>query len=405
MKSFSAEAEDRALLDHLAVIVAPGGVCRLHRLHLGDVARHQEVHEAGRVLAADRIFDQRRNVVDGGAGAGREVLGLHRIEEGRRIGAHPPDPAVAVHQRLHGRVERRLPSGRGLRCWTWVIVRLPRLECDLERPGDPSPLPSPTRGEGGFNSLRIVTVPLFDTACLPRGITAATASPLPLRERDRVRGRRVIAVIMPPSLCPMDFRISRAAFAPAAPETLPPGWAPAPQSQRPGIGNAVLLVLAGRAEEEHLSSVTSPWCHWPPARPNWVSRSCGVSTSEAAMRVRRPRRHDVERIDRALQHLAAGFIWRRLAELVGRVLEQDRGDMLAARREARIGQGRNHDLERGAYRQRGHISRNRRRARHNRASAPTPCGRCGTSRRPANHPVRDGPWRHSRSCGDAGSAS
>src|SRR6185369_5326477 len=32
------------------------------------------------------------------------------------------------------------------------------------------------------------------------------------------------------------FRISRAALAPGRPETLPPGWAPAPQSQRPGTG-------------------------------------------------------------------------------------------------------------------------------------------------------------------------
>ena len=32
------------------------------------------------------------------------------------------------------------------------------------------------------------------------------------------------------------FKISRAALAPGRPETLPPGWAPAPQSQRPGTG-------------------------------------------------------------------------------------------------------------------------------------------------------------------------
>ena len=29
---------------------------------------------------------------------------------------------------------------------------------------------------------------------------------------------------------------SRAALAPGSPETLPPGWAPAPQNQSPGTG-------------------------------------------------------------------------------------------------------------------------------------------------------------------------
>ena len=48
-----AEAEDRAFLDHPAVVVAPGGVDDLHRLDLGHVAGDQEIDEARRVAAAD----------------------------------------------------------------------------------------------------------------------------------------------------------------------------------------------------------------------------------------------------------------------------------------------------------------------------------------------------------------
>ena len=50
----------------------------------------------------------------------------------------------------------------------------------------------------------------------------------------------------------MAFRTSRAALAPGSPETLPPGWAPAPHRPEPGHRRAVLLIAAGGAQQEHL---------------------------------------------------------------------------------------------------------------------------------------------------------
>ena len=57
-----AEARHGAVVEQLAVVVAPAGVIDLPDLHLVDVARGQAMQQAGRVPASDLVLDQRRDV-------------------------------------------------------------------------------------------------------------------------------------------------------------------------------------------------------------------------------------------------------------------------------------------------------------------------------------------------------
>ena len=249
-----------------------------------------------------RIFDQRRDVIDRGAGADREIFRLHGIEEGRRLEAHPADPAVAVHQRFHGLMERRLAQ-EGLQMLDVGHAagppRLHRLQ-DLPRRIGARPRPRRCRRDG--------------------------------RRRRRARG--------PGSACGIAGTGRRAA-----------GRTSGPGSPRPGaIGRR-----RGRIR---------------------VSRSCG--------RQRPPKRRCACAAPARMQSSVSmvrsstwprGLVRRRLAQAVGRVLIEDRGDMLAGGRQAGIAQGGDHHLQRGLVGDARRISRSRRRARHNRSSAPGPCAR------------------------------
>src|SRR5262245_47923411 len=65
------EPRDRAVIDHLALLVAPAAINHLSPGDLVDVARDDAVQKFGRVWSADQVFvergyvDQRRGIADG----------------------------------------------------------------------------------------------------------------------------------------------------------------------------------------------------------------------------------------------------------------------------------------------------------------------------------------------------
>ena len=71
-------AEDHAVLEHVATVVAPQRVLRAPGLAGPDVAGHHAPEEALGVAADDPVLVQRRGVEEAGAVADREVLVLRR---------------------------------------------------------------------------------------------------------------------------------------------------------------------------------------------------------------------------------------------------------------------------------------------------------------------------------------
>src|SRR5688572_18900707 len=105
-----AQVEDRAVVDHLAVVVAPDAVADLTGLDLRDVARDQAVEERERVRAGDQVLGHRRQVEDRAGVPDRRVLEL-LVEVGvcGRV-VLPAVPLVQDVERRGARVEGRLPD-------------------------------------------------------------------------------------------------------------------------------------------------------------------------------------------------------------------------------------------------------------------------------------------------------
>ena len=70
------EARDRAVVDDLALFVAPAAINHLAHFDFVDVASDDAVHQAGRVFAGDQILVQRRDVDERGRVANGVVLVL-----------------------------------------------------------------------------------------------------------------------------------------------------------------------------------------------------------------------------------------------------------------------------------------------------------------------------------------
>ena len=56
------QARDRAVVDDLALFIAPAAIDHLPDFDLVDVARDHAVHQARRVLAGDQVLVERRNI-------------------------------------------------------------------------------------------------------------------------------------------------------------------------------------------------------------------------------------------------------------------------------------------------------------------------------------------------------
>src|SRR5579872_856239 len=81
------EMRDRAVIDDLAILVAPAAVDNLPDFHLVDVARDDAIHETGRVFAGDQILVERRDVDQRTSVPDRVVLVLvvHFVDADRVI--------------------------------------------------------------------------------------------------------------------------------------------------------------------------------------------------------------------------------------------------------------------------------------------------------------------------------
>src|SRR5688572_8076051 len=105
-----AQVEDGAVVDHLAVVVAPDAVADLAGLDLGDIARDEAVQECERIGTRDQVLGHRREVEDRAGVADRGVLEL-LVEKG--VGGRVILPAVPLVQRVergNARVEGRFPD-------------------------------------------------------------------------------------------------------------------------------------------------------------------------------------------------------------------------------------------------------------------------------------------------------
>ena len=101
------DARDRAVVQQLAVVVAPAGVVDLPDLQLVDVARGQAVQQARCVTAGDLVFDQRRDVDQRGVVADRPVLAVEpEIVRAHGEAAAPAAPVVGQAQCGRARVKR-----------------------------------------------------------------------------------------------------------------------------------------------------------------------------------------------------------------------------------------------------------------------------------------------------------
>ena len=70
------EARDRAIVDDLAIFIAPAGIDHLPHRDFVDVARDHAIHQFGRILAGDQILVERRDIDQRAGVADRVVLVL-----------------------------------------------------------------------------------------------------------------------------------------------------------------------------------------------------------------------------------------------------------------------------------------------------------------------------------------
>src|SRR5258706_9216349 len=97
------EAMDRAVVDDLAVLVAPGRVVDLPDLELRRIAGDDPVDEPLRLWTGDAVFVERRDVDEGGCLADRVVLDVVGV------GVHRRGPVARPLPPLELPVERRGP--------------------------------------------------------------------------------------------------------------------------------------------------------------------------------------------------------------------------------------------------------------------------------------------------------
>ena len=112
-----AQVKDRAVVDDLAVVVAPDAVADLARLDLRDVARDQPIEERQRIGPCDAVLRHRREVEHRAGVADRRVF--ERLVEVRIGGGVvlPPVPLVQLIQRREcadGKASGRPLSGNAL---------------------------------------------------------------------------------------------------------------------------------------------------------------------------------------------------------------------------------------------------------------------------------------------------
>jgi hypothetical protein len=102
-----AKAEQGAVVEHVAGIVAPDRIGDAARLQLAHVASQEPVQIALGVRAADAVFHHRREVEQGGGVAHGEVFQLDLAVAVGHVESGPAAPVVVVTQRRSALVERR----------------------------------------------------------------------------------------------------------------------------------------------------------------------------------------------------------------------------------------------------------------------------------------------------------
>ena len=103
-----AEARHRAVVEQLALVVAPARVVDLPDRELRDVARHDAVEQPRGVRALDQVLHQRRDVDQRRVIADRPVLALEpEVVGADRDVARPAAPVLRQAQRGRARVEGR----------------------------------------------------------------------------------------------------------------------------------------------------------------------------------------------------------------------------------------------------------------------------------------------------------
>ena len=107
------QPEQGAVIQHMAVIVAPGRILDPSGLQLAHVAQRQAIEETFGIGSAYAVFDHRRDVEQGRRGADREIFELVVENRVRRLVARPGIPVVGGRQRLDARMERRLETRSG----------------------------------------------------------------------------------------------------------------------------------------------------------------------------------------------------------------------------------------------------------------------------------------------------
>ena len=110
-KALAREALHVAVLQQMALLVAPGRVHHPARATLREVPRHEAIQQPFGVRAGDLVLEQRRHVDQAGRVADRPVLAFGRRLVGfdARV-ARPVTPRSALAQRGRPPVERR-PQG------------------------------------------------------------------------------------------------------------------------------------------------------------------------------------------------------------------------------------------------------------------------------------------------------
>ncbi len=100
------QARHRAVVDHLAVVVAPRRVVDLPDGHLRGITRDDAVHEAAGIRPVQVVLEERRDVDEAAAVPDRVVLVLvMRLEGAHRVETGPVAEAEAAGQGQRARVK------------------------------------------------------------------------------------------------------------------------------------------------------------------------------------------------------------------------------------------------------------------------------------------------------------
>src|SRR4030095_3491727 len=89
-----------SIVDHLAMLVAPGRVVHLTDRHLGDIARDHSIHESRGVSPGDQVLEERRYVDERRRVSDRVVLVVvMALVRADRVVARPVAVVEALAQR------------------------------------------------------------------------------------------------------------------------------------------------------------------------------------------------------------------------------------------------------------------------------------------------------------------